>query len=347
MLDAINNPAWTAPSEWLNIRTIDLHTEGEPLRVIVSGFPEIKGKTVLEKRDFFRLNYDHIRTGLMFEPRGHADMYGAILTEPNSKDADFGVFFLHNEGYSTMCGHAIIALTKLVIETGMITKSEKNPVLLIDVPAGRIESQAFLNEGKVYKVSFRNVQSFVYMKEIYINVEGMGEVPIDIAYGGAFYAICDIKNTNLKLEEKYYQDLIQLGKKIKKSVIENYPIRHPYENDLSFLYGTIFTGPAYDRINHSKNVCIFAEGEVDRSPTGSGVSARAALHFERGELGLNETISIESILGTTMKVKVIGTTEFGNYKAVIPEVTGTAFFTGQHNFYFDPDDPLKNGFIFR
>ena len=335
------------PENRLNIKTIEMHTGGEPLRVLIDGLPEIIGKTILEKRRYFMENLDHIRTGTMFEPRGHADMYGAVITKPCTPDADFGIFFMHNEGYSTMCGHATIALTKLVLDTGLIEKEGDNPVLQIDAPPGRLTATGHRINGIVTKSSFLNVPSFLYLKDETVNVPGIGNVKFDMAYGGAFYAFCDADELGLKLDENDYNKLIDYGKRIKKAVISNFEIKHPFEEDLSFLYGTIFTGKPYNKNHHSRNVCIFAEGEVDRSATGSGVSARAALHIAKGELQEDETITIESILGTTMDVKVTEIIKYGPYDAVIPEVTGRAYFTGKNEFWFDPDDPLKEGFIFR
>ena len=347
MIEDLNKTNWTPPDDWSQIKTIDLHTGGEPLRVFTDGLPEIKGSTILEKRRYFRNHYDSIRTGTMFEPRGHADMYGAIITEPTTDDADFGTFFLHNEGYSTMCGHAIIALTKLVLDTGIITREGDEPELIINAPPGKIYAKAFRANGRVQKVSFKNVPSFVYLEDEEIHVPGIGNVLFDIAFGGAFYAFCKAESLGLKLDESDYNRLIDYGRKIKYAIMDRYEIKHPFEGDLSFLYGTIFTGKAESPVHHSRNVCIFAEGEVDRSATGSGVSARAALHFAKDELKTNEKITIESILETTMDVEVTDTTRFGPHKAVIPQVTGTAFITGQSTFYFDPKDTLKNGFIFR
>ncbi len=347
MNNILKNWKWNPPKDWLKIKTIDLHTGGEPLRVYTSGLPEIKGSTILEKRKYFRDNYDYIRTGTMFEPRGHADMYGAIITEPTTNDADFGTFFLHNEGYSTMCGHAIIALTKLVLDTGIIQKEGNKPELIINAPPGKIYAKAFRENGIVKKVSFKNVPSFLYLKDQEIDVPKIGKVKFDVAFGGAFYAFCDADELGLKMDGSNYNQLIDYGRKIKYAVMDKFEIKHPFEEELSFLYGTIFTGKAFNPKNHSRNICIFAEGEVDRSATGSGVSARTALHYTKDELKIGEKITIESILGTSMDVEVIETIEFGPHKAVIPEVTGTAFITGQNDFYFDPDDPLKNGFIFR
>lgn len=335
------------PKTWPKIKTIDLHTGGEPLRVLYNGLPEIKGNTILEKRRYFKENWDHIRTACMFEPRGHADMYGAIITEPITENADFGTFFMHNEGYSSMCGHAIIALTKLVFDTGMIEKDGEEPTLIIDAPPGLIRSKAYRKNGQVERVSFLNVPSFLLLRDQEIQVEGIGKVKFDVAYGGAFYVFVNADELEISMEEKDYNQLINWGRKIKYAVMENFEIKHPFEEDLSFLYGTIFTGKAKNPKNHSRNVCVFAEGEVDRSSTGSGVSARAALHYAKGELKLGEKITIESILGTTMDVEVKEVTTYGPHNAVVPEVYGTAHITGKNEFYFDPNDPLREGFIFR
>jgi trans-L-3-hydroxyproline dehydratase len=318
-----------------------MHTGVEQLRVIIDALPPNDGRNVLEKRRYFREHYDHLRTGLMWEPRGHADMYGAVITP--SEDADFDVFFLHNEGYSTMCGHAIIALTKLAVETGLVTKNE----MIFNVPAGRIVARATVVNGQVTETSFQNVPSFLYLREQQVEVPGIGLVEFDIGYGGAFYAFVSAEAVGLKLEPEHFNSIIEYGRRIKRAVMTQFPITHPFETDLSFLYGTIFNGPPHDPSHHSRNVCIFADGELDRSATGSGVSARAGLHFAKGELGLNERITIESIVGSTMSVRVVDTTKFGPHDAVIPEVSGTASIIGRNEFYFDPEDPFRAGFILR
>lgn len=338
-MNRLNN--WQPPEHWTRITTIDLHTGGEPLRVVVDGLPTLAGRTVLEKRRYFREHYDQLRTGLMWEPRGHADMYGAIITP--SLDADFDVFFLHNEGYSTMCGHAIIALTKLVVETGQIDRER----ITFNVPAGKIQARATVVDGKVVEASFRNVPSFLYLRDQEVDVPTLGEVTFDIAYGGAFYVLVEAQQLGLSLTPEHHDQLIDYGRQLKQIVAREFEISHPFEPELSFLYGTIFTSPAVERAHHSRNVCIFADGELDRSATGSGVSARAAAHYAKGELQLNEKITVESILGSTMSVEVVEETKFGSYDAVVPQVSGTASFTGRNEFYFDLEDPFREGFILR
>ena len=322
-----------------------MHTAGEPLRVILNGFPALEGTRVLDYRRYIRENYDHLRTALMFEPRGHADMYGVIVTP--SEVADFGVVFLHNEGYSTMCGHATLAIAKLAVEAGWVKVEPHETKIQIEAPCGVLTAFVNREEGSVTQVRFLNVPSFVTALDQIITLPQIGEIQYDLAYGGAYYAFVDVQQFNLKLNSDHYQELIDLGMKIKRAIISKKTIVHPEEPDLSFLYGTIFVGQPESCEAHSRNVCVFAEGEVDRSPTGSGVSARVAIHHQRGELAMNESITIESILGTTFDCKVAETVDYHGLPAVIPEVAGAAYITGKNTFTIDPDDPLKAGFILR
>lgn len=338
------------PKNWLQIKTIDMHTGGEPLRVIVDGFPDLRGNSVLEYRRYCKDNYDHLRTALMFEPRGHADMYGCILTPPNDNDGDFGVIFLHNEGYSTMCGHAIIALATLAVEMGWTEVREGDNFLKIDAPCGRINAFAHVHLGKVTGVRFHCVPSFVVGLDRTVQVENLGKVTYDLAYGGAFYAYVDRakNNFNFDLTPNSYRTLISSGMDIKRTVIQqDAGIVHPFEEDLSFLYGTIFIGNSARPDIDSRNVCIFAEGEVDRCPTGSGVSGRMAIHRARKEIEIGETMAIESITGSVFKGSVVSEEDYGPFKAVIPQVEGMAYITGMHTFVIDPNDPMKDGFILR
>ncbi len=341
------DPNWSPPDSYRKIVCIDAHTEGEPLRVIVDGYPELPGNTMLAKRRYAKKHYDHLRTALMWEPRGHADMYGCILTEPVTRTADFGVLFLHNEGYSTMCGHGIIAVTRVVLETGLFPMQEPETEIKIDTPAGLVNAFARIEGGRVRSVYFRNVPAFVVSLDETVEVPGLGRITYDLAFGGAFYAYVQAGQVGLKLTPENFRPLIETGMAIKRAVMDNRSLQHPFEADLNFLYGTIFIGPPEQPDAHSRNVCIFAEGEVDRSPTGTGVSGRLAIHFARGEIGLNQPIVIESIIGSRFTGRVIQTTRFGPYQAVIPEVEGTAFITGKNEFLIDPKDPLKEGFILR
>jgi proline racemase len=338
---------WSPGSGWLRIRTIDAHAAGEPLRIITSGLPPIPGRTILEKRRYAREHLDALRTALMWEPRGHADMYGCIPTQPVSPDSQLGVLFLHNEGFSTMCGHGIIALATVAAETGLTKVRGARPVLKIDTPAGQVSARLLRAGGRVKEVSFLNVPSFVLARDLPVDVPGLGTIMIDVAFGGAFYAFCRAQDLGVRLVPEESRRLVELGMLVKRKVVETIPIRHPEEPDLEFLYGTIIVGPPESPVHHSRNVCIFAEGELDRSPTGTGVSARAAIHFERGELKPGEPFVVESILGTCFTGRVAAVTTLGPHPAVIPEVTGSAHITGRHEFLIDPDDPLRHGFLIR
>ncbi len=330
-------------------KVIDAHTAGEPLRVIVSGLPEIGGRSILEKRRILSTRFDWIRTALMWEPRGHADMYGCIVTEKATPDGDHGILFLHNEGYSTMCGHGIIGVVKVLIEEGLTDRGGdgNERILKLDTPAGRVTATARMDEDRVDSVAFENVVSFVDELDCTVDVPGLGEVRYDLAFGGAYYAFCQAADFDLPLNPDGFRQSIDLGTRIKQAIMKKGPIHHPVSEDLGFLYGTIFVGEPGNPAHHSRNICVFADGEVDRSPTGTGVSARIALHHARGEIGLSETIVIESILGTTFEVEAVREASLCDQNGVIPRVTGKAFITGKAEFQIDPLDPLGHGFILR
>ena len=336
---------WTPPTNWTRITTIDAHAAGEPLRVVTGGLPPIPGNTILAKRRYAREYLDHLRRALMFEPRGHADMYGCILTEAVTPDGDLGVLFMHNEGYSTMCGHGVIALVTVLLETGMLEPSD---VIKLDTPAGRVTARVDFDGRRVRSVAFENVPSFAYRLDQSVSVPGIGEIHYDVAFGGAFYAYCKAEDLGVRIIPEEFRKLIEVGMSVKRAVMNSIEIKHPFEEDLGFLYGTIIDSvePLAAGAN-SRNVCIFAEGEVDRSPTGTGVSGRVALEHTKGKLGVGEPFVIESLIGTRFTGRVVRETTFGEYAAVIPEVEGNAWITGRHEFLIDPGDPLKDGFILR
>ena len=338
---------FTSPSDWIKIRVMDAHTGGEPFRVIVDGFPELKGKTILERRRYAKEHYDHLRTALMWEPRGHADMYGCILTEPVTPDADFGILFIHNEGFSTMCGHGIIGVVTVVLETGILPMVSPVTKIKIDSPAGLITAFAHIENNHVKSVSFLNVPSFVAALDEVIDVPELGKVRYDLAFGGAFYAVVKAVDVGLTCGPRDYRLLIENGMAIKRAIMKNRPIKHPFEEDLGFLYGTIFIGPPTQEGSHSQNVCIFADGEVDRSPTGTGVSARLAILHRRGEIKRDQSVVVESILGSKFIGKVVEEMSFGPHAAIIPEVAGQAHIIGRNELWINPNDPLTYGFILR
>lgn len=340
-----------SPASWPRITTIDAHTAGEPLRIVTGGYPPLPGSTMLAKRRHARDHHDDLRRLLMLEPRGHADMYGAVLTDPVTDDGDVGVLFLHNEGYSTMCGHGIIAVVKVGLEQSLFATREAANVK-IDTPAGRVTATPHWSDtgSSVASVSFLNVPSFVLARNVVLNDPELGELRCDIAYGGAFYAYVDVNaiaGERITLEPSSTERLIACGRRIKDAAAAAHPPVHPEgDADLGFIYGTIFYDDSAAGCR-SRNVCIFADGEVDRSPTGTGVSGRAALLHAGGELDVDDPIVIESILGTTMTVRVSAVTSVDDVPAVVPEVSGTAHVTGHHEFVVDPADPLRDGIFLR
>jgi proline racemase len=275
-------------------------------------------------------------------------MYGCVLTPPVSADADFGVLFLHNEGYSTMCGHGVIALVTALLETGTFPVSGAQTSVNLDTPAGLVRAVAHLNaSGRVERVSFRNVPSFVYAPDLEIDVAPYGRLKVDVVYGGAFYAYLDAAQVGLTVTSEQTRELVAAGEAIKRAVNAALTIRHPDAEDLGFLYGTILVGPPEDSAHTTRNVCVFANAEVDRSPTGTGVSGHVALLAARGGLREGEKITVESILGaqSVFAGRIAERGQVGAYSAVTPEVSGTAFFTGRHEFILDPRDTLGAGFL--
>lgn len=344
-MDLLRALEWSPPSDWKRIRVIDSHTGGEPFRIVIDGLPAIPGETVLERRRFASTHLDHYRRLLMWEPRGHADMYGALLGSPTEPRSDLAVLFIHNAGFSTMCGHGIIALTKVVIETGIVSFASPNVTLKIDTPAGTITATTEIRDGAVGSVSFRNVPSFVSGLDQQVSVPGYGKVGYDLAFGGAFYAFVEAAKIGVSLSDA--NGLIDAGRAIKRAITEGGEVTHPFEDDLSFLYGVIFTGPAENPDHTSRNVCVFADGELDRSPTGTGVSARVAIAVARGALGVGETMSVESIVGSVFTGMAVEETRFGHLDSVIPEISGTAHIVGKSEYWIDPDDEIGAGFFIR
>lgn len=337
---------WSPPPHWSRVTVIDAHTGGEPFRVVVEGLPGIPGEDMASRRAYAEENLDDLRRRLMWEPRGHADMYGGWVGPPVSPDSDLSVLFTHNDGFSTMCGHGIIALAKVLLDTGILPAGEgPNRTIGIDTPAGPVQATAVIDEGMVASVRFRNVPSFVYQRNVTAKTESFGEVVCDIAYGGAFYAFVDAGS--IGLDQGDPAALVPAGREIKTAVSAASPPRHPEREDLSFLYGVIFTGPPDQSENHSKQVCVFADGEIDRSPTGTGVSALLALLHDAGATTLHEEIRVESLLGSVFTGRVVDTTLVGKVTAVVPEVGGTAHIIGRSELWFDPSDPLAGGFFLR
>jgi len=333
----------------LTVKTIDAHAAGEPLRLIVDGFPSPRGKTMLDKREWVRAHADHLRRALMLEPRGHADMYGAILTEPVSPGSHAGVLFMHNEGYSTMCGHGIVAVTTIALERGLIMPGPNGTSVVYDSPAGTIRARARMGAGgaggagRVESVAFLNVPSFVLHGGLTVKL-GARPIRADVAFGGAFYAIVDSEAVGLPIDIPHLPELRRVGMEIKRAIEDAHTVTHPLEPGLGGIYGTIFTGPPTDERADLRNVTIFADAEVDRSPCGTGTAAVMAVIDAMGLLSEDRPFVHESLIGTRFTGRVSSRTVVGERQAIVPEIEGSAWITGEHTFIVDETDPLKDGF---
>ena len=330
----------------LVISAIDYHTAGEPFRIVTGGVDTIPGETMLDKRRYAQERLERVRELVVHEPRGHADMYGCFLTEPADEGADLGVLFFHNAGYSTACGHGTIALATAAVETGMLPSSEPETELVLDVPSGRLPVVVHVTDGRAERARFRNVPSFVWGEGVEAETS-QGSVTVDIAYGGAFYAFIEARELALEVEPVNLPAFIQLGREIKRSLEAAHEAAHPLEPELRGIYGVIFTQEEGRTPLRERNVTIFADGEVDRSPCGSGTSARLALLAKRGELARSEQLLNVSVIGTEFEASWVDEAEVAELPAFVTEVSGSAHLTGFHRFVLEPDDPLGTGFLLR
>ena len=321
----------------MRVETVDYHTGGEPFRIVTAGVPPLEGATILERRRHARERLDNVRRLLVFEPRGHADMYGCHVVPPNDDGADLGVVFFHNEGYSTACGHGTIALVTWALEAGVVERREGETRVVVDVPSGRLETWARVEGGRVKAVRFRNVPSFVWARDL----EAAGRV-VDVAFGGAFYA-----SLEERVEPRELPRLIELGRRIKAELETAHDVVHPLEPELRDVYGVVFWQAEQAEPLTQRNVTVFADGEVDRSPCGSGTSARLALLDAEGKLPRGDSLRHLSIVGSEFTGRVVGEAEVAGHHAVVTEVEGSAYRTGRSEFELDPDDPLGEGFLLR
>ena len=330
-----------------SISTVEVHTGGEAFRIVTSGLPRLPGDTIVQRRAWLKEHADEIRRALMFEPRGHADMYGGYLTEPVSPNADFGVIFLHNEGYSDHCGHGVIALATAAVELGWVQRAQPETRVGIDAPCGFIEAFVKWDGAHASSVRFVNVPSFIWMRDVAVDTPSFGTVTGDIAYGGAFYFYVDGAPFDLPIREAAVERLIRFGAEVKTAANAKYPVVHPEIAEINHIYGTIVANaPRYPGSTQA-NCCVFADREVDRSPTGSGTGGRVAQLYQRGLLKAGDTLVNESIVGTVFKGRVLRETKVGDIEAVIPEVEGSAYICGFANWIIDERDPLTYGFLVR
>jgi len=321
----------------VEVRTVDYHTAGEPFRIVTGGVEAPRGATILDKRRDALDRLDHVRRLLVNEPRGHADMYGCFVVEPDDGDADLGVVFFHNAGYSTACGHGTIALATWALDSGVVERREGENHVVVDVPSGRLDTWAQVEDGRVRSVRFRNVPAFVWAEGV-----ELAERTVDVAFGGAFYV-----SVEERVEPSELPRLIEVGRDLKRAVEAWQDVVHPLEPELRDVYGVIFWQEEGEDPLTQRNVTVFADGEVDRSPCGSGTSARLALLDRSGRLPRGAELRHRSIVDTEFRARVVSEAEVAGIPAVITEVEGSAYRTGEHVFTLDPDDPLADGFLLR
>jgi len=328
------------------VTTVDYHTAGEPFRIVTGGVDAIPGATILDKRRHAQEHLDDVRALLVNEPRGHADMYGCFVTDPVAEGSDLGVLFFHNAGFSTACGHGTIALATYAIEHGLVPASGPEVELRIDAPSGTLPVTASVGDGRVEHVRFRNVPSFVHLEGVEV-ATSRGDATVDVAFGGAFYASLAADAAGLDVEPDSLPSLIELGREIKHAVENRHEIVHPNESELRDVYGVIFFIDHGGEPLVQRNVAVFADGEVDRSPCGSGTSARLAVLHREGRLGIGDLLLHRSILGTQFEGRIVEETVVARQPAVVTEIAGRAHLTGRHEFVLEPDDALGTGFLLR
>ncbi len=332
----------------IHITAVDAHTAGEPVRVITSGLPRIPGETMLERMDWFEAHHASLRNLLMREPRGHRDMFGCILTPPATEDGHFGALYTHVTGQATMCGHGTIGVVKVAVETGIVPAVEGDNEVRVDTPAGRVVARAVVREGHVREVSFLNVPSFVWRDAERVPVPGLGELTFALAYGGDFYLLIDAGQLgNLEVTPESGREIARLSMRLLDWANGTYRVVHPENPGIAGIYGVIVTG-AHRREGHrliSRETCVFADGSLDRSPCGTGTSARMALLHAQGLMGPGDELENHSLLDTVFRGTVEGTTEVGGRPGILPRIAGSAWITGFNQFVLEPDDPFAEGFL--
>jgi len=329
-----------------SISAVDSHTQGNPTRVVVGGFPYIPGKTMMEKLNYVKENYDDLVTGILWEPRGHDDMFIAIVTPPTSPGADFGIIYRGAYDYMTMCGHGTIGAVTVAVETGLVKAQEPITTVRVDTPSGLVTTRAKVEGGTAKSVTIRNVPSFLYKRDVVAEVPGVGRVTGDLSYGGDFYFILDSAELGLDLDGVDIDDLIKISGKVKDYVVKQNTVQHPEIRDIKELHGIIITGSPHHP-EASYRTLYISGTHIDRSPCGTGTCAKMASLHARGELRLNDELVTESILGSIYRGKIVDETHVGGLKAIIPELTGQAWIMGFNTLLINPDDPFKYGFRVR
>ncbi len=326
------------------LKTIDSHTMGESTRIVYDGFPALKGDTMMEKKDDLKENYDFLRKALMLEPRGHRDMFGAVLTEPVHEEADYGVIFMDSGGCLNMCGHGSIGTASMLVETGMVEVTEPYTEVVLDAPSGIIRTKVHVVDNKAVEVSILNVPAFLYKKDMEIETSEWGKVSYDISFGGSFFALVNAEKLGLKLTMENINQITKLGMELMERINSSVSIKHPYLDIDTVDLVEFYSGTDNEKAD-MKNCVIFGDAQADRSPCGTGTSAKLAALVARGELEIGEEFLYESITGSIFKGKAVKHVDVGDEKGIIPMITGSAYITGLNQWVIDEDDPLKYGFL--
>jgi proline racemase/trans-L-3-hydroxyproline dehydratase len=325
------------------ISAIDTHTAGEPTRIVLRGLPQLVGRTMAEKRNDMRERLDRFRTLLMQEPRGHRDMFGAVLTTPVTEEAQCGLIFMDHDGYLDMCGHGTIGAATALIETGWVPPIEPETRIAFDTPSGLVETRARIQDGRVVEVSLFNVSSFAHSRDVALDVPGLGRIVVDVSFGGNFVAMVPASAVGTSVRPENLQKLVHVAILIKRAVNEQISVQHPLQQHIARVELTeIYERPDPSK-PYSKGVAVFGEGQVDRSPCGTGTAATMATLYSRGELSLGQEFTSESIIGTRFTGKLLRETRVGGFVAVEPVISGQAFLTGIQQFVLNPRDPLGWG----
>ncbi len=326
------------------INAVDSHTMGEPTRIITGGVPVIPGNTMAEKKEYLEKHLDHLRTAIMLEPRGHNDMFGSIITSPTMDEADLGIIFMDGGGYLNMCGHGSIGAATVAVETGMIPMVQPYTNLTLEAPAGLVKAKVKVENERVKEVSIVNVPSFLYKEDVEVDVPELGKITFDISFGGSFFALVKSSDLGIDICPQNAQKLCEAGMKILHAINASVSVQHPLLPHIKSVDLVEIYGPAKNPKATLQNVVVFGQGQVDRSPCGTGTSAKIAYLYEKGHLKQGEEFIYESIVGTMFKGKVLTEVQVGEFKGVIPEITGSAYITGFNQFVIDEEDPLKYGF---
>ncbi|HQV91040.1 MAG TPA: proline racemase family protein [Phycicoccus sp.] len=323
---------------------VDSHTEGMPTRVITGGVGVLPGDTMFERRQRFVAERDDLRTLLMCEPRGHAAMSGAILQPPTRPDADYGVLYIEVSGCLPMCGHGTIGVATVLVETGMVEVTEPETVIRLDAPAGLVTARVKVKDGKAESVTLENVPSYSHALDQVVDVEGFGQVRYDIAYGGNFYAFVHLEDLGIEFERRNGQKMLDAALAIMDAINDQNPVAHPENPDINVCHHVYLEAPG-STAEHSRHAMAIHPGWFDRSPCGTGTSARMAQLHARGQLATDTDFVNESFIGSRFVGRIIGETAVGDRPGILPTVTGRAWITGTAQYMLDPSDPFPSGFV--